>query len=269
MINKSYYHSRSIETPSGSHSVHTQIHQNNSRSNILKIWKRYTGCLVLEGTGNYIDENGVQYPVQAGSFIQHIPHKYHHLERGVMGWLELAFGFNSELYDQFYALGLIQNDIGVINMQNNSELIASLEELKQAIQDQDTTGPNIMTQLSHCLSSVQSQIQLNRPADPLEIARKQLRLDYRCKIDLQEMSRELQMSYVSFRSKFKNRFGTSPALLRKESRLSQALLLLSTSRISIEDLCSSLGYQDRFSFSKEFKKSHGISPIRYQKEHQF
>ncbi len=261
-----YHHARHIHTPGGIHTVHICRHLNDNHSNPSKIWNRYSSCYIIEGRGKYIDDNGNELNVEPGCIVQHLPGKYHHIERYQGGWEEIGFGFDKELYHQLQKLGFIQNDIGVIPKKNIIDLPNALESLRMAMTDQECSNSSLMSKFTQCLASIQNQALHNQPSNSLDRAAEQLKQDHQCKINLNEMSRALNMSYVSFRSKFKNKFGDSPASLRKKSRLSQALLKLTDNRVCIGDLAESLGYRDRFSFSKEFKKAFAISPVRYQKE---
>lgn len=60
----------------------------------------------------------------------------------------------------------------------------------------------------------------------------------------------------------------SPQEFLTKFRISRAKELLSITKLSIENVALSCGYQDALVFSKAFKKNTGIVPTVYRKEHQ-
>lgn len=60
----------------------------------------------------------------------------------------------------------------------------------------------------------------------------------------------------------------SPQEFLTKFRISRAKELLSITKLSIENVALSCGYQDALVFSKAFKKNTGCVPTLYRKEHQ-
>lgn len=59
----------------------------------------------------------------------------------------------------------------------------------------------------------------------------------------------------------------SPQEFLTEVRLSRAKELLSATKLSVEQVALSCGYRDTLVFSKAFKRSTGMAPKEYRREH--
>ncbi len=66
---------------------------------------------------------------------------------------------------------------------------------------------------------------------------------------------------------FKNTLDMSPQEFLTEVRLSRAKELLSATKLSVEQVALSCGYRDTLVFSKAFKRSTGMAPKEYRREH--
>ncbi len=73
------------------------------------------------------------------------------------------------------------------------------------------------------------------------------------------------MSSSHFTRLFRRAFGTSPVDWLRRERISQAKRRLVETTIPIEWVAEQVGYQDRFFFSKDFKKLTGMTPREYRK----
>lgn len=75
----------------------------------------------------------------------------------------------------------------------------------------------------------------------------------------------LNISTVSFRTKFKRECGISPMKYLTQLRMERAKLLLCEELIPIHEVASSVGFSGIYSFSRCFKNSCGYSPLQYRK----
>ncbi|MBQ4160815.1 MAG: helix-turn-helix transcriptional regulator, partial [Clostridia bacterium] len=65
---------------------------------------------------------------------------------------------------------------------------------------------------------------------------------------------------------FKESFTLTPAKYILQSRLEKSLDLLSESRLAVNEIAEQCGFKDLNYFSRQFKKSYGISPTAYRKK---
>ena len=82
-------------------------------------------------------------------------------------------------------------------------------------------------------------------------------------INLDNLARELGVNRTHFFQKIKQLTGQTPSDLIKEFRLKKAAQLLIENDMSIEDVCSEVGFKSRTHFSKLFKDKYGYSPRQY------
>lgn len=61
--------------------------------------------------------------------------------------------------------------------------------------------------------------------------------------------------------------GKTFSVLRRETRINQAKLLIARTKLSIESISELVGYSDASSLTKAFKHSVGQSPLQYRKRH--
>ena len=82
----------------------------------------------------------------------------------------------------------------------------------------------------------------------------------------EQVAAQLGMSYVSFRTRFKAEVGMPPAAFRRSHLMARANnLLLETDR-SITEIADALGYNDIYSFSRQFKNDCGLSPQSWRRK---
>ena len=73
------------------------------------------------------------------------------------------------------------------------------------------------------------------------------------------------ISASHFSRLFKAAFGTSPIDWLRRERVNQAKRRLSETSDAIEQIAAQVGYNDRFFFSRDFKKLTGYSPREFRR----
>ena len=96
-------------------------------------------------------------------------------------------------------------------------------------------------------------------------------LDYIIKNYNTELSNELLagltgLSIVYFRKLLKEIKGESPMAFARRIRIEKAKEMLKSDYGRISEVAFSLGYQNIFDFSRDFKKHVGVSPTEYAKK---
>lgn len=88
-------------------------------------------------------------------------------------------------------------------------------------------------------------------------------------LSLDATAKAAGVSSVYLSRLFKQELGTTFVTLVTQIRISKAVQLLSTTGRSIADIASAVGYESQHYFSTAFKKTVGVSPIRYRKGETF
>lgn len=81
-----------------------------------------------------------------------------------------------------------------------------------------------------------------------------------------ELASECHLSERHFNRTFTEAYGLTPRDFRLSAMMDRARAHLVEGDLSISDIALSLGYQDSFSFSRQFKQRAGVSPLRWRKE---
>lgn len=78
------------------------------------------------------------------------------------------------------------------------------------------------------------------------------------------LSRLAGLSETHFSRIFKDAFGTSPIDWLRRERISQAKRRLADTHDDIKEIAEQVGYNDRYFFSKDFKKHTGLTPTQFR-----
>jgi AraC family transcriptional regulator, activator of mtrCDE len=72
------------------------------------------------------------------------------------------------------------------------------------------------------------------------------------------------LSRSAFMLRFRNAFGASPMTVLRQMRMRQAKILLAVDSLSIDQIARAVGYANRTSFLRAFRKAYGIDPSDYR-----
>ncbi len=86
-----------------------------------------------------------------------------------------------------------------------------------------------------------------------------------CSITNRELAELTGMSEVYFRKLFRQIQGTSPIAFARQLRIEKAKEMLKSDYGTIGEIAISLGYQNIYDFSRDFKKHTGVSPTNFLK----
>lgn len=86
-------------------------------------------------------------------------------------------------------------------------------------------------------------------------------------ITLSALSEELKLSTRQTQRFIQNKYGVSFSTLKFRSRLNHAAMLLSTTKLSLEEISIQVGYNNYSFFSRAFKKQYNMTPVNYRKAH--
>ena len=103
-------------------------------------------------------------------------------------------------------------------------------------------------------------------SDVVTRAKEYIELYYAKDIDLDEVSKYLQISPYYFSKLFKKKTGKNFIEYLTQIRMEHAKILLRNSSMSMKEICMEVGYSDANYFSRAFKKNVGLSPTEYKEE---
>lgn len=233
-----------------------------------RVLDAYHMLFLVRGQGQYLDHKNQSHPLAAGTLLHRPPDWPHTIIRETNGqWVEFYITLSRPVFNAMIDLGIlsreslaheilvtpaiIKNCIMLVEQFHHPQNISSLQKTKRVIA------------LFESLQSVTHKTDI--PANPLQHAADLLTSMQSQDIPLPRIAEKVGMGYETFRKKFHESFGMSAQQYRIAHRIEQAQYRLLESDMSIEQLATSLGYVDVFSFSRQFKAYSSISPTAYRK----
>ncbi len=89
---------------------------------------------------------------------------------------------------------------------------------------------------------------------------------YHQPVSLRDAADEIQLSPWHFLREFRRAFGETPHEFLTRLRMEQAKQLLSTTSLSVTEICFEVGFTSLGSFSALFRRQVGISPATYRRQ---
>lgn len=98
----------------------------------------------------------------------------------------------------------------------------------------------------------------------IERTREFISCNYNKNINIDELSKIANMNKSAFIRKFKTYVGMPPYAYILKERIHQAIIMLETSALSIQEISEIVGFASQNNFAKQFKAFMGISPTQYR-----
>jgi len=83
-------------------------------------------------------------------------------------------------------------------------------------------------------------------------------------VDLNALANSVNLSVSRLRHLFKDETGLTPAQYLKRLRLERARELMEESFLRLKEVMPQVGINDESHFVRDFKKKHGLPPIKYR-----
>lgn len=233
----------------------------------------YGAFLVLHGEGLYVDEEGKEYPLSPGCFVQRIPGVSHTtIVHPQQDWLEFFVVFGAETYETMKQIGIMDARPVLAPGLDDVLLGKCAYLLNKMKQSQEYENPFLYVSVlkfvlfNYFIDSQRSfGSEREKEYQKMELAGKMLCENPERKITGQMVANSLDMGYESFRKKFKSLYHISPNAYQLNYRINYAKTLLSDERKTLEEIAVLCGFSDGFAFSKAFKKRCGISPEQFRR----
>lgn len=225
--------------------------------------------LVLDGKGNYIDEQGREYYLGKGSVFLRKPGYRHssHCE-SLPAWKEVYLDCDRALYEHLASFLIPEQ--GAVVFQTSAPLEAiehfvSFMDFVKKASEQDIPGIYIkFVELLGYIFTKSTNDEEQHENDMINHVK--LALDDNChqRIDLKLYCDELGLNYEAFRKEFKEQTGISLMKYIVRCRLDKACTLLRTTNLRISEISNQLGYSSQYEFSNQFKRYFNLSPRQYK-----
>lgn len=142
------------------------------------------------------------------------------------------------------------------------ELRASLRDIPRVAPDMILSYVKIMTICAQYLT-LSNALPSEKPTVG-ELVKRFIHENYKEKIGIAEMCREVGCSKSTLITSFRREFGTTVNKYLTSVRLSEALSMLRSGKMSIGEVALSAGFSDQSYFSKVFSAEYGVPPSDFR-----
>ena len=164
---------------------------------------------------------------------------------------------------------------GAIVLRNKQDLCRSFMELVESIKKNDRFCPaqvllGVLTDIAGEKTNIQGIkdfVPISIGIDRIDALEHIIGARYYTDITAEDAAKELYISERQLSRIVNKRYGTS---FRKEitnQRIKAAEMYLGSSKLSIAEICSKIGFKNINTFYREFKLKNGISPTQYRKNY--
>lgn len=229
----------------------------------------YHCSIVLNGKGILIDQNFSSYPLTAGCAYQRFPGSAYTLYTDTaQPWEEYQITLNKPTMDSLRTITSFHHDHVVFRLQLHPHLRQWMNEIAElAAGGLEDLHLETFFDLQRLLLALHLQEDNSDFALAISIIRfacYTVMNNLQNSPSMQEIADACNISYGKLSQIFKQYTQYSPLQFLQHYKFCYADRLLHEGT-SIRDVASMLGYSDQFSFSKQFKRSMGISPSESQR----
>ena len=239
-----------------------------------RVLNEYQLLYVTEGMGIFHSASVPEALLKAGDLFLLFPgewHSYHPLKK--TGWKSYWIGFRGKNMDDRVRAGFLSPQkpiyhVGYSAMVNDMYQFGLKTAKEEAAYVQQTLA-GVVNLLIGLMYSLERNIVLNtnhEHVDMVNKARLRIRESLEADLTIQQIAKEMSVSYSNFRKLFKEFTGVSPSLYQQDLRLQRAKELLATTDLSIKQIAYQLRFESPDYFSSKFKIKMGMKPSEFREQ---
>jgi AraC-like DNA-binding protein len=248
---------------------HPQSHSFNwDRGRILN---GYYIIFISKGQGVFETARTQPATISEGTCLFLFPGVWHRYRPEMKtGWEEYWIGFNGTYAEELMTKGFFSPDAPNLTVGLNRDILSLFHAILDKVRNSYSGYPQVIAGITLQILGILNSISLykeqeNDPTSRLIAKAKFLIQESLEKpIDMEELVKELPMSYSNFRKAFKKYTGESPYQYHLNLRLDRAKDLLLSTTLNINEVAYQTGFDSVFYFSKLFKKKNGVAPKFYR-----
>ncbi|RXK56214.1 AraC family transcriptional regulator [Oleiharenicola lentus] len=238
----------------------------------MRILRRFTLVLMVEGRGYYRDGRGTSYELVPGDVVLVFPeiaHAYGPVRGGE--WTQIYFVFDGPQFQLWRAQGLLDPARPVLRLGSPDYWRRRLQDVVKG-EPLHTAGAPLRA-MGRFLQVVTEMIATD--AENVRQAGRDAWLEKSLRLlgergsggwaTPQDAATQVGLNYENFRKRFAELTGESPGRYQKRRRLEWACAAIYHGESSLKEIADSLGFCDVFHFSKAFKQEIGFTPSDYRR----
>ncbi len=230
---------------------------------------KYLIHYIVSGKGKFV-RNGKTYHLEKGSafFIIDETGGYYEADKDDP-WYYIWFNISGGMADYFLRSVGVSPD-NPIYTTDNPEAIA--RQLEQIVELDESNNEFLVC--GAVISLLGTMIKYNQnTVAPIKIpsseyvktCKEYVKMNLHNKVSVDDLCRCAGLEHSYLYRLFKKEINMSPVEYIINCKLEYAKNLLADTSLSVGDISSAVGYDDRFAFSKQFKKKYGLSPLKFRK----
>lgn len=222
----------------------------------------------LSGDVSFIVENNI-YSIKSGDIIITRPYEYHHCvyrsnKVHKHFWILFSSSGNEYLYDIFFNRKSGKSNHLTLSPEDTETLISICHKMTKEESIQIRKYYNFFNLINILQKSdFVYDIEMNYPAD-ISYAIEYINHRFREAISVAEIAKNAHVSINTLERHFMQILNISPTEYIKKKRLANATKLLSMG-CTVSEASSQSGFPDYSNFIALFKKTYGITPLKYKK----
>lgn len=232
----------------------------------------YVFYFVREGKG-YVTERQAAHKVAAGQGFVLFPNEEARIKSESGETMNVIWvAFSGYLVDQYLERARLTVYEPVFSDNSDREAEKLFERLLAAANTFSNRYCKIMAQLYSVFGFLidnvirASQPESITPEFYLIKALDYIEINYQNDISVEDIAASVGLNRKALYVVFKNLTGFAPKDYLTCYRMGKATVMLKDANLPIKTVAFSIGYNDQFHFSKEFKKNVGMSPSEYRRE---
>ena len=234
----------------------------------------YQLLYLIEGQGTFRSASLEESPIKAGDLFLLFPgewHTYHPLADS--SWKSYWIGFKGRNMDDRVRAGFLNKEHPIYHVGYSSEIVRLYQTGLKTAQQEPAYVQQILAGLVNHLLGLMYALERSQQlksqyghADTINKAQLRIRESLETDLSIQQIARDMGMSYSNFRKLFKEYTGVSPALYQQDLRLQRAKELLASTSMSIKQVAFQLRFESPDYFSSKFKVKTGMKPSDFREQ---
>ncbi|MFY0653949.1 MAG: helix-turn-helix domain-containing protein [Cyclobacteriaceae bacterium] len=230
----------------------------------------YQIVYITSGGGHFESENGVKQEITTGTAFLLFPGILHSYQPNKeTGWTEYYVGVKGQYLDTMLKNGFISKERPILEIGLHEKLVQLYNEIfdlvkKGMVGYQQSAVGIVWHLLGEILFFSKNKTIDSSTEQLIQSVKTSIAERITEKIDWQEVSKELGVSYSKLRKEFKAYMGMSPGQYQIQLRINNAKLMLSQTIEPIKSIATSLGFQNEYYFNTIFKRKTGVAPGSYR-----